>query len=62
MNDLLIALVSIGFGGLSWGILATSDWLLRDKEERLLGRATSQGRRTQAKRFGETVSIQIRSH
>lgn len=62
MNGLLIALVSIGFGGLSWGMLAASDWLLRDEDERVPGRAAAQSRFTQTKRFGETFSIQVRSH
>jgi hypothetical protein len=35
MNTVALALVALAFGGLAWGMLVVSDWLLRDKTERL---------------------------
>jgi hypothetical protein len=34
MNGFELLLVAVGCGGLAWGMLVVSDWLLRDKEER----------------------------
>jgi hypothetical protein len=34
MTHLLVYAASIGLGGLSWGMLALTDWLLRDADEK----------------------------
>lgn len=31
MSDFLIAVIVVGFGALTWGLLALTDWLMGDQ-------------------------------
>ena len=61
MNDFAILLVSLGFGALAWVILALSDWLLRNQDERLPGRPVSVIEQFKKKRFGRVIHSNPRS-
>jgi len=53
MNDLMILVVSIGFGALAWAMLVVSDWLLRGDDKRLPGRHALRVNRNMPRRFWE---------
>jgi hypothetical protein len=42
MNHFLVLMFSISLGGMAWGMLVVSDWLLRDKPKGLPNRTNSE--------------------
>jgi hypothetical protein len=39
MTDLIVILLSLGFGAFAWGLLVVSDWLLGEKPARVIKRS-----------------------
>ena len=62
MTHLIVYAASVGLGGLSWGMLALTDWLLRDAEEKWPIKSALPFRRSMATRAKNTFPQTSRSH
>ena len=62
MTHLFVYAASVGLGGLSWGMLALTDWLLRDAEEKWPIKSALPFRRSIANRATNSFPQTSRSH
>jgi hypothetical protein len=62
MNELAIAVVTLGLGCLAWGMLVASNWLLRDKDERLSDQPASRPENHDARSLEKTFHNVYKGH